>query len=132
MAKAPTAAELKQIFDAVKPLISPYAKGSVVARVDFDIRYELYSELDLVDQLGKARKEVMFAAAIVQGRHMGFYFMPIYSHPELVERIGPSLRKTLKGKSCFNLTRWDATLAAEAKALLKEGHALYRSLGWIK
>lgn len=131
MAKAPSAAELKQIFDAVKPLITPYAKGSVVARVDFDIRYELYSERELIDHMGKPRKEVMFAAVIVQGRHMGFYFMPIYSHPELVARVGPSLRKTLKGKSCFNLTRWDATLAAEVKALLKEGDALYRSLGWV-
>ncbi len=124
--------DLNPVFLALKPLLSPYAVGSVKARVDADTRYELYSELDLIDQLGKPRKEMAFASAIVQKKHIGFYFMPIYSHPELIGRIGPHLQKTLKGKSCFNLTRWDAALEQEVKAVLKLGYELYRDVGWVK
>jgi hypothetical protein len=130
--KAKTPLELKAIFDAVKPLLTPYEKGSMKVRVNFETKYDLWSEMKLVDQKGKPRDEMAFLAMIVQSSYMGFYFMPVYTHPDLVEKLGPNLRACLKGKSCFHLTRWDAELEQEVKAALKLGYALYKEVGWVK
>jgi hypothetical protein len=130
--KAKTPLELKAIFDAMKPLVAPYEKGSLKVRVNFETKYDLWSEMKMVDQKGKPRDEMAFLAMIVQSSYLGFYYMPQCTHPVFLEQLGPNLRKCLKGKSCFHLTRWDATLESEVKAALKLGYALYKEVGWVK
>lgn len=53
------AEELKAVFDQLKPLLKKYEKGCIRARMDFESRYELWSEKE-VEAFGKKRNEVYF------------------------------------------------------------------------
>lgn len=48
---------------------------------------------------------------------VALHLMPLYSQPELLDRISPALKKRMQGKSCFNFTKMDETLLAELAAL---------------
>jgi hypothetical protein len=115
-------------FKALKPLLSPYARGARV-QSNFAGRYELVGRKPAV-VAGRAKPHMHFAGLIVQGSYVGFYFMPIYSHRRAF-RLSPRLAKLLKGKSCFHVKEVDAGLRRELAALLKRGAALYRRLGWL-
>lgn len=125
------AEELKEIFDQVKPLLKKYEKGCIRARMDFESRYELWSEKE-VFAFGKQRNEVYFGALIIQGNYVGFYFMPVYSDPETLKKsIHPDLLKLLKGKSCFHLRKTDKDLLRHIKESLAEGYSIYKEKGWV-
>lgn len=98
-----TQEELLEIFNEVKALMEPYEKGTIHARANLQGRYDLWSDKDLVDPLGKKRKEMAFAALIIQSGYVGFYFMPVYNSERIPEVIGPELLKCLKGKACFHI-----------------------------
>ncbi|MBK9330233.1 MAG: DUF1801 domain-containing protein [Sphingobacteriales bacterium] len=123
--------ELKEIFDQLKPLLKNYEKGSISARMDFESRYELWSEKEL-EAFGKKRNEMAFAALIIQSSYVGFYFMPVYSEPEKLKKvIHPDLLRILKGKSCFHVKRTDKNLLRHISEALAEGYSLYREKGWV-
>jgi hypothetical protein len=52
---------------------------------------------------------------------VSFYFMPVYSHPELLEDLSPALRKRMHGKACFKFATVDETLLAELESLVARG-----------
>src|SRR3954465_9530412 len=98
-----TQENLLSIFREVKDQMKSYERGTVKARFDIEGKYDLWSEKDLVDPLGKKRREIGFAALIVQNNYVGFYFMPIYCIEKMRNLIHPDLMKLLKGKACFHI-----------------------------
>ncbi|GGJ48349.1 hypothetical protein [Deinococcus roseus] len=68
-----------------------------------------------------------FGSVVVQGKHVGFYLMPIYLEPQLLKDISPALRKCLKGKSCFNFKTYNETLFEELERLTEVGFAYYEA-----
>jgi hypothetical protein len=122
-------ADLIVVFKKLKSILKEY-ESQLTVRADFDSRYELWSEKDVIIG-GKKRKEVFFAALIIQSSYIGFYFMPVYTNRDLKKVFGPELLATLKGKSCFHIKKVDAILLRQIKSALKKGFSEYKKNGWI-
>src|SRR4030095_14773105 len=102
-----TREDLLELCHIVKKELQVYEKGSMKARRNpyqpSEGKYDLWSEMDLIDPLGKPRKEMNFASLVVQRDYLGFYYMPVYCNPALAQKLAPELMKTLKGKACFHI-----------------------------
>lgn len=96
--------ELPPIFEALKELLTPYVKGSIVMRGGSGGQVALVSEKEIWVE-GKKKPELHFAAVLIQKGYVGFYFMPVYSDPERKELFAPELLKLLKGKACFHIKK---------------------------
>jgi hypothetical protein len=74
-----------------------------------------------------------YVAGVIEQKHfVGFYMMPIYSHQKVEGEIkNPDLKKALKGKSCFNITKLDSAMLKELDCLLASGIKTYRKEEWI-
>ena len=57
--------------------------------------------------------------------YVSFHLMPVYSHPALLAKIPPDLRKRMQGKSCFNFKAEDPALFDQLEALTREAAAVY-------
>lgn len=119
-------AELLSIFNALKKELQPYVKGHIKARMDFEGRYELWSEKKDILVNNKVRNEIAFAALIVQSSYVGFYYMPsVNTH------IGSELLQCLKGRSCFHIKYMDKEILKQVQEALKMGYADYKAKGWV-
>jgi len=121
--------DLQNIFYLLKGLLEEYCPP-LSAKVDESGRYDLWSIKDVVIA-GRKRKEVFFASVIIQKNFVGFYYMPIYSAPEMSSIFKPGLLSLLKGKSCFHIKRLDDELREQIEKALKDGYALYQARGWV-
>lgn len=124
--------QLLEIFQALKKEVQPYEKGNVVARMNIEGKYELWSEKTGMVILGKPRPEISFVGIIVQSNYVGFYFMPIYTNNTWVQEQMPAdLMKLLKGKACFHIKSADAALMKQIAVAMQIGYAAYEKMGWI-
>ena len=124
-----TQEELLDVFRPLRAVIKKY-EGPLVARLDLESRYDLWSEKPMI-VLGKARKEMFFAGAIVQNSYVGFYYMPVVTDAEAAAFFPPELLRLRKGKSCFHLKKWTPELEQQIAAVLEKGYKLYQGNGWI-
>jgi len=122
--------ELVPIFEQLKQLLIPYEKGSIVKRGGAGGQIVMVSERPFEFQ-GRKRPELWFAAALIQKGYVGFYFMPVYSKPEMKQVFEPELLKCLKGKSCFHIKKNDPDLFRQIKDALAKGYDFYQERGWI-
>ena len=120
---------LTSIFDQLKALVIHYTPP-LIATFDEPTRYDLYSKKNIF-AFGKPRTEVFFAGVAIKKNFVGFYFMPIYSHPQQFENIPAELKKTLKGKSCFHIKKTSPELLQHIQNLLKQGFEVYKQQQWI-
>jgi hypothetical protein len=79
----------------------------------------------------KVFEGMYFASVIIQKNYVGLYFFPIYTHPHEFKDLPEALKKCLKGKSCFHLTKLDKELLSQVSDLLKKGVRIYKKLKWI-
>ena len=121
--------ELVEIFNRLKSILKKY-EGELKPKFDLDSKYDLWS-FKGVEIAGRKRKEVSFATIIIQSKHVGLYYMPIYTDTELKEVFKPRLMKLLKGKSCFHIKKLDPELEEQIIEALDIGYELYKSRGWI-
>ena len=121
---------LYQIFQRLKATLMMFEKPTMAPKIDLDSRYELWSQKDVVIN-GRRRREVFFAALIIQSNYVGFYFMPVYIDTSLKEVFAPELLKLLKGKSCFHIKQLDENLENRIFDALRKGYDLYKQRGWI-
>lgn len=126
-----TQAALLEIFHAVKKEMKPYEKGTIVARLDLEGKYDLWSEKKGINTYGRIRDEVAFAAVIIQSNYVGFYFMPVYGSEEIKNKMPEALMKLLKGKACFHIKTNDPEIMKQIAQALKTGYAGYNKLGWV-
>lgn len=122
--------ELVSIYNTLKPLLQIYQKKGLIAKIDLDSRFDLWSVKSDIVAFGKPRKEVAFAGLIIQSSYVGFYFMPIYSDPEQSGIFGKELLATLKGKSCFHIKKLTPLLVGQVKDALAKGYKIYKEKGW--
>jgi hypothetical protein len=125
----PGPAEQKAIFQALRGLLERY-QPPLVPKMDDARRFDLWSKKDLVID-GRKRTEVYFAGVIIQKSYVGFYYMPVYTSPEMKKLFAPELLALLKGKSCFHIKSLDRRLLAQVKAVLAAGFRLYKKRGWV-
>jgi hypothetical protein len=121
--------DLTQVFDTVKRLMKEY-EPPFVSKMDDEAHFDLWSNKEVVIA-GKKRDEVYFAGLVIQKKHVGFYYMPVYTETDLKSVFEPELLSLLKGKSCFHLKKLDPALVDQIKAALKTGYDLYRKNGWV-
>ena len=120
---------LEEIQDKLRAILSKYCPP-LAAKVDTPRRYLLYSIIDLVID-GRKRSEVYFAGTVIQKSFVGFYFMPVYGNPELIEALSPELRKCIKGKACLNIKKADQNLLKEIEKMTRDGFKIYKRNKWI-
>ena len=130
--------EKEKIFSALKKLLKPYEKdlephsGIINSRADMNKpAYHLYGKQEISIIEGHKPQKTYFAGIIIQKHFIGLYFMPIYSHPKKFKIANPSVKRFLKGKSCFNVTKVDKEISQEIQSLLQIGYQLYKNEGWI-
>ena len=121
--------DLIEIFNSVKKLMKKY-ENPLIAKMDMDSRYELWSVKDIVIE-GRKRKEIYFAGLIIQRNYVGFYYMPVYVETEMKNMFGTDLLKLLKGKSCFHIKKFDEVLEKQIADALEKGYLLYEEKEWI-
>ena len=124
-----TITDLDLIFSSLKGLLEAY-RPPLVAKVETKGRIDLASIKDVVIA-GRKRSEIYFASAIIQKGYVGFYFMPVYTTPEMKGFFAPELLSLLKGKSCFHIKKLDKKLLAQIRKALKDGYKLYKSRQWV-
>lgn len=122
--------QLTPIFNELVKLMEPFAKGSLekVGGTEGQVGLISYKPVEIN---GKQTDEVYLAGGLVQKGYVGFYFMPIYTVPELKAELHPELLKCLKGKSCFHIKKMNEEVAEQIKEALEKGYKLYRKKGWI-
>jgi len=112
--------------------MQPYEHGNIVAHMDIEGKYDLWSHKPGMVIMGKARPEINFATIIIQSGYVGFYYMPIYTqNPALVAKMPPALMKVLKGKACFHLKTMDDALLKDIATAMKVGYDAYKKMGWV-
>ena len=120
---------LDEIAESLAPIFEPYAK-KLTNKSKNPLLFDLWGKKQAFSQ-GKMRDEISFVGIMKQKDYIGFYFMPIYTHPDRFADIPPELRKCLKGKSCFYIKTIDPELHHQIKAVMRDGFALYKELGWV-
>ena len=121
--------DLTPIFDTLKAVMKAY-EPPYAAKLDDEAHYDLWSNKEAVID-GRKRKEVYFAALIIQKAYVGFYYMPVYIETEQKKLFKPELLKLLKGKSCFHIKKLDDELLEQISEALQAGHAMYQERGWV-
>ena len=92
--------------------------------------YHLYGNKE-VSLFGKKPQYTYIAGVIQQKNYVSFYLSPIYSHPDLYGNINEDLKRFLKGKSCFNITKTSPQLLNGIEDVLKKGIDKYKEIDWI-
>jgi hypothetical protein len=121
--------DTKRIFQTLRGMLKDY-QPPLVAKMNDTRRFDLWSEKDIVIA-GRKRTEVYFAGAIIQKSYVGFYYMPVYTNPEMKKILAPELLALLKGKSCFHVKTLDAKLEMHIRRALAAGFRLYKKRGWV-
>ncbi len=122
--------ELIPIFNELKKLMLPYAKGSIKQRGGEGGQMMLVSEKS-VEIMGRMRNEYWFCAILIQKGYVGFYFMPVTDKAEKNEVFKPELLKHLKGKGCFHIKKFDAAVFKMAEESLAKGYKKVKEKGWV-
>ena len=72
-----------------------------------------------------------FSSVVVRKEMVSFYFFPLYYHQkDFIDTI-PSMKKYLKGKTCFNFKRSEDLNNKELEALLKKGAKAWKTNGYM-
>lgn len=130
--------EKKQLFRELKTLLRSHVSKALVLKNKYELS-EALSDKPSAHLYGKKKVSIMgsperltYVFGVIEQKHfVGFYSMPMYSHPKDLPLKNADLKKARKGKSCLNLTKLDAVMRKELNAHIKKGLALYRKEGWI-
>lgn len=117
---------MEDLLKKVREILEQFSDGFTVKQSETS--YELTGKKDVI--VGKKTQKMFFASVAVKKGFVGFYFFPIYTHPEEFKDIPELLRKSLKGKSCFHLKKNDPELLKQVDHILRKGLKLYRKLDW--
>lgn len=122
-------AKRKELFDQLRTLLETYSGVLEVSEVPG--KYSLSTTKPIVVD-GKSHPNGYYFGGLREQKNIvGFYFMPIYVCPELREQVPESLRKVLKGNTCFNLKKLTPEMESDLKEMMNAGIETYRKMGWI-
>jgi hypothetical protein len=129
------AEKLQDVYQSLHTLLSRYAppfkaiSGNV--RDKSDLHLVTPKAIAVPGAYGGKPTQIAMASIILQKGYVGFYFMPIYMNPVLAGKLSPSLKKLLKGKTCFHIKQLDPALSDDIDAALKEGVKSFKDRGWV-
>ena len=128
---------LEKIFKEIKSILEKNAGNFIKTEKYFGSQaktekpgYHLYGTEEK-SYFGRKPQKMYIAGVIQQKNYVSFYFTPIYSHADWFEDISSELRKTLKGKSCFNIKKTTPQLLEEIEEILKKGISKYKEIDWL-
>jgi len=98
--------------------------------MDTSERYDLYSAKE-VEIKNRSYKEIYFGSVILKPKYTGFYFMPIYLFPEMLNDIPKMLKKLQTGKSCFHIKKFDEENFYAIENLMKAGFVIYKKHKYV-
>lgn len=113
------------VFAELRSLLAPYAEKLDIKK---DNETEFYVD---TRHIQKNKKPLFFGAVRTNERYVSFHLMPVYVKPELLERLSPSLKSRMQGKSCFNFTEVDEPMFKELASLTEQGFQSYKEQGYV-
>ena len=116
-------------FKKIRETLKPYSPPLTV-KVNIASKYDLYSVKNIVIRK-KNKPEVFFAGVAIHRNFVGFYYMPIYTHPEVRNQLPPRLLAYVKGKACFHFKEVSDDLLSDIASALHVGFEKYQAEGWI-
>jgi hypothetical protein len=122
--------ELAPIYNALKQLLTGFAKGNLQVQYDAAGQFHLHTN-KTVELQGRKRDGLFFASLLVQKGYVGFYLVPVYTDVVLKNEIAPELLKCLKGTSCFHIKKLDETLKQQIQQVLQASYVCYEKKGWV-
>lgn len=121
-----TEASLAATFEALRGLLVPFA-SQLQLEADDPAEYSLDTP-----HIQSNRKPLFFGAVRQGSRYVSYHLMPVYTDPDLLDRISPRLRSRMQGKSCFNLKEPDPEIIDELRNLTASGFERYRQKGYLE
>jgi len=112
-------------FNRLKQILTPYSSELVV---ELDVADNYYLNTHFVM---KNKKPMYFGSVKINKNYVSYHLMPVYVFPELLKMISPTLKRRMQGKSCFNFTTIDNSLAGELEKLTQAGYQEYNKAGYL-
>lgn len=104
--------------------------GPLKVKVDKPNNFELSGTIPAIQ--GKLKVDGYYFSSIVpKAKDVRFYFFPAYTHAQSFENLSETMKKFIKGKSCFHIKYLDNDLEKEVKSMVKTAVALYQKDGLI-
>ncbi len=122
----------KAIFTTIKASLIKCSPPMVITKDKAGV-FELIGNKPV--PYGSTKKIVpgMYFSSVVTRKDMiSFYFFPLYYHENDFEKTIPTLKKFLKGKTCFNFKKQDQVETRELDAMLKKGIQAWKKSGYMK
>lgn len=133
-ARTSKADSLTALFDTMHKALSlhapPFKLKTGMVRNKRDLHLMAPKLVAIPGKYGGKPVEKAMAVIIEQTGYVGFYFSTTNADPALRKKI-PALLKTLKGKSCFHLTKCDDSTLQEVESALQAGTKFYKAKGWL-
>ena len=121
----------KEIFTSIKEVMEKQCPPMVASK-DKEGVYELMGNKPVPYGSKKTIVPGMYFCSVVARKDMiSFYFFPIYMQQKEFIDLIPTMKKYLKGKSCFNFKKTEEVNANELAALLKTGVRVWKKMGYM-
>lgn len=122
----------KEIFNSIKVVLEKQCPPMVLSK-DKEGVYELMGNKPV--PYGSKKKIVpgiYFSSVVARKDMISFHFFPIYMQQKEFIDLIPTMKKCLKGKSCFNFRKTEEVDPKELSALLKMGAKVWKKMGYMK
>ncbi|HPB25859.1 MAG TPA: hypothetical protein PLB59_08065 [Bacteroidales bacterium] len=121
--------EQQENFEKIKSMYQQFVPPLSIM-METSERYDLYSAKE-VEIKNRRYKEIYFGSVILKPKYTGFYFMPVYLFPEMLNEVPEILKKLQTGKSCFHIKKNDEQLFKAIEELMKAGFATYKKHKYV-
>ncbi|HSL21962.1 MAG TPA: hypothetical protein VK886_10535 [Vicinamibacterales bacterium] len=119
----PSTTEFTETFETLRAILKRHG-GRLRVTADAPAEFMVASR----DQLDRVGRPLAVAGVQIKKNYVSYHLIPVYVDPALLKGISPALRKRMQGKSCFNFTSIDPTLARELAALTKNGIERFKTV----
>lgn len=129
---------MERIYTTIEKLLRASAKkhNLLIQRAVLDStaktpkkQLHLYGRKEV--QIFKRPKQKTYVVGVMANKNsIGFYSMAVYGFPKEF-KLSPTFKKTLNGKSCFQIKALDAALEKEIGYVIEKSITLFKKEGWI-
>jgi hypothetical protein len=109
------------VFTVLRQLLKPY-EGELAIRTDKPGNCYLETKSSSFNG-----RRMFFAGAKIKKNYVSYYLPALYMFPDLANRISASLKKTMQGQACFNLTTSNPDWFEELGRLTQAGYQKLKS-----
>ena len=122
----------KEIFEKIKAVLKTQSPPMIVTKDD-ENNFELIGNKPVPYGSKKTIVPGMYFCSVVARKDMiSFYFFPMYYHENDFKHLIPTLVKTLKGKTCFNIKKPEQVNENELAAFLEKGVQAWKENDYMK